>query len=160
MYNRDVKSQVSHETDDYFNAERFEKVHILLFILFGGLLIKSSYTHFISKRKRYFAFDDRRYTEEDDFLKIERLNIKMLERVFLVIMTLTYAAALILLFTGQESLSIWVLATVLAWQFLLSSIIDFKLYTAFHDKSHLVLSVIWVIAVVIVYVGVSRIDVF
>lgn len=135
-------------------------MYILLFVLFAGLIIKSFYTHFVSKTKRYFAFDDRRYAEEEDFLKIESLNIKMWERIFLFIMTLTYIASLILLLTGWEEISIWVLVTVLAWQFLLSCIIDFKLYTAFHDKSHLLLSIIWLFAIVVVYVGLSRIDIF
>lgn len=135
-------------------------MHILLFVLFGGLITKSVYTHFFSKKKRYFAFDESRYTEEEDFLKISQLNIKMLERVFLIIMILTYITSVVMLVTGFESQSIWVLATVLVWQFILSSIIDFRLYTAFHDKSHLFLSVIWVLAVVIVYVGVARIDMF
>jgi hypothetical protein len=135
-------------------------VYILLFVLFAGLIIKSYYTHFFSKKRRYFSFDETRYTEEDDFLKIEQLNIKILERVFLLLMTTAYIVSLILLVSSQENLSIWLLATVLALQFLLTCMIDFKLYIAFYDKSHLVLSIIWLVAIVIVFFGASKIEVF
>src|SRR5690625_7341626 len=67
----------------------------IAFILFGGQLIKSFYTHYISEKRKYFSFDDRRFTE-DDYMKVQDLNIGGLERVFLYIMFAIYAGALLL----------------------------------------------------------------
>lgn len=134
-------------------------MYILLFVLFAGLILKSFHTHYISKTKRYFSFDDRRYTGEDDFLKISELNIKQLERIFLYLMLVTYILALVIfIFTGSE-VAIWVLATVLAWQFVLSALVDLKLYSAFHDKGHLFMVVVWIALIIVLYYGLSRIDI-
>lgn len=135
-------------------------LYILLFVLFAGLIIKSFYTHYISKTKRYFAFDDRRYAEEDDFLKIQALNIANLERVFLYLMLVTYLAALAVFIFTDHPIAIWILATVLAWQFVLSMFIDLKLYSAFHDKGHLFMVAIWLILIVVLYFGLSRFDIY
>ncbi|CAM4178372.1 hypothetical protein [Lacicoccus alkaliphilus] len=134
-------------------------MYILLFVLFAGLIFKSFHTHYISKRKRYFSFDDSRYTGEDDFLKISELNIRQLERIFLYLMLATYLAALaIFIFTDSE-MAIWVLATVLAWQFVLSAFVDLKLYSAFHDKGHLFMVAVWLLLIVVLYYGLSRFEI-
>lgn len=135
-------------------------LYILLFVLFAGLIIKSFYTHYISKTKRYFAFDDSRYREEDDFLKIHALNIGNLERIFLYLMLVTYLAALAVFIFTDHPAAIWILATVLAWQFVLSMFIDLKLYSAFHDKGHLFMVVIWLILIVVLYFGLSKFDIY
>ena len=74
-------------------------------------------------------------------------------------MLATYLAALaIFIFTDSE-MAIWVLATVLAWQFVLSAFVDLKLYSAFHDKGHLFMVAVWLILIVVLYYGLSRIDI-
>lgn len=135
-------------------------MYILLMILFAGLVLKGFYTHFFSKTRRYFSFDERRYTQdEDNLLKLQSLNIRDLERIFLILMAITHILAVFLYGIGSGELSVWVLATVLVWQLLLSSIIDFRLYKAFYDRAHLVMAVIWIIAIVLVYVGITRMDI-
>src|SRR5699024_10426871 len=135
-------------------------LYILLFILFAGLISKSFYTHYFSKKKRYFAFDDSRYREEEDFVKIHVLNFGKLERVLLYLMIVTYLAGLSVFIFTEPPAAIRLLTTVLAWQFVLSMFIDLKLYAAFYDKGHLFMVVIWLILIVVLYFGLSRFDIY
>ncbi|HIW13716.1 MAG TPA: hypothetical protein H9891_11245 [Candidatus Salinicoccus stercoripullorum] len=119
----------------------------IAFILFGGQLIKSFYTHYISEKRKYFSFDDRRFTE-DDYMKVQDLNIGGLERVFLYIMFAIYAGALLVHLFLSPILSIWLLGAFFSCILLLSVIVDLKLYTIAYDKTHIIMAVIWLVMII------------
>src|SRR5699024_9548478 len=116
----------------------------IAFILFGGQLIKSFYTHYISEKRKYFSFDDRRFTE-DDYMKVQDLNMGGLELVFLYIVFDIYARALLV----QPSLSpivlIWLLCAFFSLFLLLSVIVDLTLYPIAYDQTHIIMAVIWLV---------------
>lgn len=121
------------------------------FILLAGLLIKSFYTHYISEKRKYFSFDDRRFTD-DDYLKVQDLNIGSIERIFLYIMLFLYIIALLVHLFINPVWSIWIVALFVSAMLTLSIIVDLKLYTVSHDKSHLVMVGIWTIVIIAVFV--------
>lgn len=124
-------------------------MHILLFVLVAGLLIKFAATSFFDQDRIHFSFDERRYfnDEEETIAKIMRLNLVTKERIFLIIMTVTYLASLIIYFSGNITLGLSVLILVLILQLILNIMTDFLLYTAFYDKANLVMIVIWIILI-------------
>ena len=119
----------------------------IAFILFAGQLIKSFYTHYISEKRKYFSFDDRRFTD-DDYLKVQDLNIGRLERVFLYIMLTVYVAALLVHLFLNPILSIWLLGAFFSCILLLSVLVDLKLYTVAHDRTHIIMAVIWMVMII------------
>lgn len=120
-------------------------MYILLFVLVLGLLIKFSMTTFVSKERLHFSFDERRYfSDEKAIAKIMRLNLIKIERIFLIAMAILFLIAAIIFFIGIINLSIWLLVGVVILQLILNIVVDFRLYTAFYDKSNLVMMVIWV----------------
>ncbi|WP_017547701.1 hypothetical protein [Salinicoccus carnicancri] len=119
----------------------------IAFILFAGQLIKSFYTHYISEKRKYFSFDDRRFTD-DDYLKVQDLNIDRLERTFLYIMLAVYVAALLAHLFLNPILSIWLLGAFFSCILLLSMIVDLKLYTIGHDRTHIIMAVIWLAMII------------
>lgn len=119
----------------------------IAFILFAGQLIKSFYTHYISEKRKYFSFDDRRFTD-DDYLKVQDLNIGRLERTFLYIMLVIYVAALLVHLFLSPILSIWLLGAFFSSILLLSMIVDLKLYTVAHDRTHIIMAVIWLVMII------------
>lgn len=119
----------------------------IAFILFAGQLIKSFYTHYISEKRKYFSFDDRRFTD-DDYLKVQDLNIGRLERTFLYIMLAIYVAALLVHLFLSPILSIWLLGAFFSSILLLSMIVDLKLYTVAHDRTHIIMAVVWLVMII------------
>ncbi len=119
----------------------------IAFILFAGQLIKSFYTHYISDKRKYFSFDDRRFTD-DDYLKVQDLKIGQLERIFLYIMLAIYVSALLVHIFISPILSIWLLGIFFSSILLLSLLVDLKLYTVAYDKSHIIMAVIWLVMII------------
>lgn len=119
----------------------------IAFILFAGQLIKSFYTHYISEKRKYFSFDDRRFTD-DDYLKVQDLKIGQLERIFLYIMLAIYIAALLVHLFISPVFSIWLLGLFFSSILLLSLLVDLKLYTIARDKSHIIMAVIWLVMII------------
>lgn len=120
-------------------------MYILLFVLVGGLLIKFAMTTFFNDERIHFSFDERRYfSDEKAIAKIMRLKLVNIERVFFFIMTAVFIFGSIIFFTGNITLGIWFLIGVIILQIMLNIVADVKLYTAFHDKSNLAMTVIWV----------------
>lgn len=137
-------------------------IFVLIYILLAGLLIKSFYTHYISERRKYFSFDDRRFTD-DDYLKVQDLNIEKLERIFLFFMLFLFLLALGVHLFVDPVLSIWLIALFVSSMLTLSLIVDIRLYTISYDRSHLVMSVIWgaIIAAIFIFLymrGMSDVD--
>lgn len=119
-------------------------MYILLFVLVAGLLIKFAMTTFFNDERLHFSFDERRYfIEEEAIAKIMRLQLVKIERAFLILMTLVFIAGAVLFFTGSQTIGIWLLISVIILQLVLNIITDIKLYSAFYDKSNLVMTVIW-----------------
>ena len=119
-------------------------MYILLFVLVAGLLIKFAMTTFFNDERLHFSFDERRYfIEEEAIAKIMRLQLVKIERAFLILMTLVFIAGAVLFFTGSQTIGIWLLISVIILQLVLNMITDIKLYSAFYDKSNLVMTVIW-----------------
>lgn len=119
-------------------------MYILLFILVAGLLIKFAVTTFFNDDRLHFSFDERRYfSDEKSIGKIMRLKLVNIERVFLIVMTAVFVIGAVIFFTGNITPGIWLLITVIILQLVLNIVTDFRLYTAFHDKSNLVMMVIW-----------------
>lgn len=119
-------------------------MYILLFVLVAGLLIKFAMTTFFNDERIHFSFDERRYfSDEKAIAKIMRLKLVNIERVFFFIMTAVFIAGALIFFTGNITLGIWLLIGVIILQLMLNIVTDFKLYTAFYDKSNLVMTVIW-----------------
>lgn len=119
----------------------------IAFILFAGQLIKSFYTHYISEKRKYFSFDDRRFTD-DDYVKVQDLKIGRLERTFLYIMLAIYVAALLVHLFLSPILSIWLLGAFFSSILLLSMIVDLKLYTVAHDRTHIIMAVVWLVMII------------
>lgn len=120
-------------------------MYILLFVLVAGLLIKFAMTTFFNKERIHFSFDERRYfSDEKSIAKIMRLKLVNIERVFFFIMAVIFIAGSIIFFTGNITLGIWLLISVIILQIVLNIVADLKLYTAFYDKSNLAMIVIWV----------------
>ncbi|TVT28267.1 hypothetical protein FO441_07600 [Salinicoccus cyprini] len=117
-------------------------IFTLIYILFAGLLLKSFHTRYISEKRKYFSFDDRRFTD-DDYLKVQDLNIGRLEGIFLFIMLGVLLLALGVHLFIDPVLSVWLIGLFLAAMLLLSLIVDLKLHTVTYDRSHLVMAVIW-----------------
>ncbi|GAB3067008.1 hypothetical protein ACFOU0_00200 [Salinicoccus sesuvii] len=117
-------------------------IFTLIYILFAGLLLKSFHTRYISEKRKYFSFDDRRFTD-DDYLKVQSLHLGRLENVFLFIMLVLLLLALGIHIFVDPVLSIWILGAFVATMMLLSLIVDFKLYTVTYDRSHLIMAIIW-----------------
>ncbi|WP_246153245.1 hypothetical protein [Salinicoccus hispanicus] len=122
-----------------------------MYILFAGLLLKSFHTHYISDKRKYFSFDDRRFTD-DDYLKVQDLNIGRLEGIFLFTMLGLLLLALGVHLFIDPVLSIWFLGIFVAVMMLLSLIVDLKLYTVAHDRSHLVMAVIWLAVILGIFI--------
>lgn len=119
-------------------------MYILLFVLVAGLLIKFAMTTFLNDERIHFSFDERRYfSDEKAIAKIMRLKLVNIERVFFFVMTAVFITGALIFFTGSITLGIWLLIGVIILQLVLNIVTDFKLYTAFHDKSNLVMTVIW-----------------
>ena len=119
-------------------------MYILLFILVAGLLIKFAMTTFLNDERIHFSFDERRYfSDEKAIAKIMRLKLVNIERVFFFIMTAVFIVGALIFFTGNITLGIWLLIGVIILQLVLNIVTDFKLYTAFYDKSNLAMTVIW-----------------
>ncbi|MCK1975647.1 hypothetical protein LNK15_01080 [Jeotgalicoccus huakuii] len=129
-------------------------MHILLFVLVAGLLIKFAATSFFDQDRIHFSFDERRYfnDEEETIAKIMRLNLVMKERIFFIVMTLVYITSIILYFSGNITLGLSALVLVIILQLLLNIMTDFLLYTAFYDKANLVMIVIWIILIAAVII--------
>lgn len=129
-------------------------MHILLFVLIAGLLIKFTATSFFDQDRIHFSFDERRYfnDEEETIAKIMRLKLVSKERIFLIIMTLVYITSLVLYFSGNISLGLGALILVLILQLCLNIMTDFLLYTAFYDKANLIMIIIWTVMIVAVMV--------
>lgn len=129
-------------------------MHILLFVLIAGLLIKFTATSFFDQDRIHFSFDERRYfnDEEETIAKIMRLKLVSKERIFLIIMTLVYITSLVLYFSGNISLGLGALILVLILQLCLNIMTDFLLYTAFYDKANLIMIIIWIVMIVAVMV--------
>lgn len=123
----------------------------IAFILFAGQLIKSFYTHYISEKRKYFSFDDRRFTD-DDYLKVQSLNIRQLERTFLYIMLAIYVAALLVHLFVSPIISIWILGVFFSSILLLSLLVDLKLYTVSYDKTHIIMAVIWLVMITGIFI--------
>lgn len=120
-------------------------MYILLFVLVAGLLIKFAMTTFFNKERIHFSFDERRYfSDEKSISKIMRLKLVNIERVFFFVMAVIFIAGSIIFFTGNITLGIWLLISVITLQIVLNIVADLKLYTAFYDKSNLAMIVIWV----------------
>lgn len=120
-------------------------MYILLFVLVAGLLIKFAMTTFFNKERIHFSFDERRYfSDEKSISKIMRLKLVNIERVFFFVMAVIFIAGSIIFFTGNITLGIWLLISVIILQIVLNIVADLKLYTAFYDKSNLAMIVIWV----------------
>lgn len=120
-------------------------MYILLFILVAGLLIKFAMTTFFNDNRLHFSFDERRYfSDEKAIAKIMRLKLVNIERVFFIVMTVIFVIGAVIFFSGGITLGIWLLIGVIILQLVLNIVTDFRLYTAFHDKSNLVMMVIWV----------------
>lgn len=120
-------------------------MYILLFVLVAGLLIKFAMTTFFNKERIHFSFDERRYfSDEKSIAKIMRLKLVNIERVFFFVMAVIFIAGSIIFFTGNITLGIWLLISVIILQIVLNIVADLKLYTAFYDKSNLAMIVIWV----------------
>ncbi|WP_020006711.1 hypothetical protein [Salinicoccus albus] len=126
-------------------------VFTLIFILLAGLLIKSFYTHYISEKRKYFSFDDRRFTD-DDYLKVQDLNIGSIERVFLYVMLALYILALGVHLFINPVWAVWIAALFVSTMLTLSIVVDLKLYTVSYDKSHLVMVAIWAIVIIALFV--------
>src|SRR5690625_4295254 len=120
-------------------------MYILLFVLVLGLLIKFAMTTFLNDERLHFSFDERRYfSDEKAIAKIMRLKLVNIERVFLSVMTVLFIVGAIIFFTGNITLGIWLLIGVIILQLILNIVIDFRLYTAFYDKSNLVMTITWI----------------
>lgn len=120
-------------------------MYILLFVLVLGLLIKFAMTTFFNDERLHFSFDERRYfSDEKAIAKIMRLNLVKIERIFLSVMTVLFIIGAIIFFMGNVTLGIWLLIGVIILQLVLNIVIDFRLYTAFYDKSNLVMTIIWI----------------
>lgn len=120
-------------------------MYILLFVLVAGLLIKFAMTTFFNAEKIHFSFDERRYfSDEKAIAKIMRLKLVNIERVFFFLMCAVFILGVVIFFTGNTTLGIWLLIGVIILQIVLNIVADFKLYTAFYDKSNLAMIVIWV----------------
>lgn len=129
-------------------------MHILLFILVAGLLIKFAATSFFDQDRIHFSFDERRYfnDEEETIAKIMRLNLVKKERMFFIVMTLVFITSIILYFSGNITLGLSALVLVIILQLLLNIMTDFLLYTAFYDKANLVMIAIWLILIATVII--------
>lgn len=124
-------------------------MYILLFVLVGGLLLKFAMTTFFNDDRLHFSFDERRYFSDEKAIgKIMRLKLVNIERVFLVIMTVVFIIGAAVFFTGNITLGVWILVSVVILQLILNIVTDFKLYTALHDKSNLVMTVIWLLLII------------
>lgn len=124
-------------------------MYILLFVLVGGLLLKFAMTTFFNDDRLHFSFDERRYFSDEKAIgKIMRLKLVNIERVFLVIMTVVFIIGAVVFFTGNITLGVWLLVSVVILQLILNIVTDFRLYTAFHDKSNLVMTVIWLLLII------------
>lgn len=126
-------------------------IFTLMYILFAGLLLKSFHTRYISEKRKYFSFDDRRFTD-DDYLKVQGLNIGRLEGIVLFIMLALLVLALGIHLFIDPVLSIWLLGIFVAVMMLLSLIVDLKLYTVAYDRSHLIMAIIWFGVIVGVFI--------
>ena len=129
-------------------------MHILLFVLVAGLLIKFAATSFFDQDRIHFSFDERRYfnDEEETIAKIMRLNLVKKERIFFIVMTLVFITSIILYFSGNITLGLSALVLVIILQLLLNIKTDFLLYTAFYDKANLVMIAIWLILIAAVII--------
>lgn len=124
-------------------------MYILLFVLVAGLLFKFAMTTFFNDDRLHFSFDERRYFSDEKAIgRIMRLKLVNIERVFLVIMTVVFIIGAVVFFTGNITLGVWLLVSVVILQLILNIVTDFRLYTAFHDKSNLVMTVIWLLLII------------
>ncbi|CAM4214463.1 hypothetical protein [Jeotgalicoccus halotolerans] len=124
-------------------------MYILLFVLVAGLLLKFAMTTFFNDDRLHFSFDERRYFSDEKAIgKIMRLKLVYIERVFLVLMTVVFIIGAAVFFTGNITLGVWFLVSVVILQLILNIVTDFKLYTALHDKSNLVMTVIWLLLII------------
>ena len=124
-------------------------MHILLFVLVGGLLIKFFTISFLNKERMHFSFDERRYfNDEKSLAKVMRMKLQVKERVFFVVMIVLYLAAIIVYFSGNNEFGIWLLMSVVILQLVMNMVTDFSLYRTFYDKANLVMLVIWLFAIV------------
>lgn len=120
-------------------------MYILLFVLVLGLLIKFAMTTFLNDERLHFSFDERRYfSDEKAIAKIMRLKLVNIERIFLSVMTVLFIVGAIIFFTGNITFGIWLLIGVIILQLILNIVIDLRLYSAFYDKSNLIMTIIWV----------------
>lgn len=122
-------------------------IFTLTYILLAGILIQNFYTHFFSEKRNYFSFDDRRFTD-DDYLKVQDLGIRKIERIFLIIMLVLSLAALSIHLFLDPVLSIWAIALVVGMLLLLNVIVDLKLYTVTYAKSHLFMAGLWLAIII------------
>ncbi|WP_026865744.1 hypothetical protein [Jeotgalicoccus marinus] len=129
-------------------------MHILLFVLVAGLLIKFATTSFFDQDRIHFSFDERRYfnDEKETIAKIMRLNLVKKERIFFIVMTLVYITSIILYFSGNITLGLSALVLVIILQLLLNIMTDFLLYTAFYDKANLFMIAIWLVLIAAVII--------
>lgn len=124
-------------------------MYILLFVLVAGLLLKFAMTTFFNDDRLHFSFDERRYFSDEKAIgKIMRLKLVYIERVFLVLMTVVFIIGAAVFFTENITLGVWFLVSVVILQLILNIVTDFKLYTALHDKSNLVMTVIWLLLII------------
>lgn len=124
-------------------------MHILLFVLIGGLLIKFFMTSFLDKERIHFSFDERRYfADEKNIAKVMRMKLQVKERIFFALMLVVYLVSLLIYFQGNTELGLWLLMSVIILQLIMNIVTDFSLYRAFYDKANLVMVVIWMIAII------------